>query len=432
MNPTALLSTTKQLDYITREPSQVNSWELMLIEISTLLSLTESQYQEICNRYETLQKILNSSTEAVLQEAHIFVQGSIGLKTTIKPAKGAVDDMATIDADAIILLPNVDDTSAIDVLKIIERRFRAATRVEAPIEPLRRGIRIVYADEDPGFHMDITPARLAKGNTNSEGYGFLEVPDREIGWKASSPRTYSVWLDNISKTNISFVLDSAEIRASLTHFAEATQEPLPEYDSYADSNPLRVAIKLIKRNRDEWALNHRLKNYRPISAVLTTLAAKAYEEIVNESKTQKIRPLEAIFLIINRMPKFIDIKYGQFRVENPVDSGENFAEKWNRPHGEGEKYQQAFSEWYAAAKSAFNLGFEVQSSSAQFEEKLSQSFGIPYSRVKDIVNSMPRSWTLPGREKGISLNSLSKSALLGAGAVTTNSQAEVKTVERFG
>lgn len=75
-------------------------------------------------------------------------------------------------------------------MAVIEQRFQEGSRVQQAIQPLRCGIRIVYADEAPGFHIDVTPAREA-GNAQDNGEGMLEVPDRHTGWKASSPIPYS-------------------------------------------------------------------------------------------------------------------------------------------------------------------------------------------------------------------------------------------------
>ena len=147
-----------------QHPTQIDSWEVVLMSIVEKISLTTAEYEKITSRYNTLQAILNTAREPILQDAHIFVQGSIGLKTTIKPLSNAEGDMANVDADAIVLLPNAQNADSAEVLDVLKTRFEEGTRTNTPIEPLRRGIRIVYADENPGFHIDVTPARNARGN----------------------------------------------------------------------------------------------------------------------------------------------------------------------------------------------------------------------------------------------------------------------------
>src|SRR5690606_6520741 len=111
-----------------------------------------SAYELINNRYETLLGIIDSGDSEMLEGARIFVQGSIGLGTAIKPLKDG-----TVDADAIVWLPNAKNANPDDVLEAIYQRFNEGSKVRAKIEPLRRGIRVVYADESPGFHIDVTP-----------------------------------------------------------------------------------------------------------------------------------------------------------------------------------------------------------------------------------------------------------------------------------
>ena len=238
-----------------QHPTQIDSWEVVLINIVQKISLTPAQYDLITDRYSNLQAILNVAEDEILKDAHIFVQGSIGLKTTIKPAPEAEGDMVNVDADAIVLLPNAQNVDSKEVLDALTRRFEEGTRTSTPIKPLRRGIRIVYADENPGFHIDVTPARNARGNGQSAGYGNLEVPDRETGWKCSTPRDYSLWLENLAKLEIQIIRKMADNKVLMD---SATQDPLPLYEDYTEHNPLRATIKLLKRHRDQWAEPYRV------------------------------------------------------------------------------------------------------------------------------------------------------------------------------
>ncbi len=88
------------------ELTKRGSWEHFLLRAAQEKSLTEPQYRKISERYDQLEKILSASTDPLLAEAHIFVQGSIGLRTTIKPVPGAPAELATIDADASVWRPH--------------------------------------------------------------------------------------------------------------------------------------------------------------------------------------------------------------------------------------------------------------------------------------------------------------------------------------
>ncbi|MCH1995650.1 nucleotidyltransferase [Achromobacter xylosoxidans] len=414
---------------LNNEQTKRSSWEYFLLRAARDISLSEAQYEKISDRYSQLQKILSASDNPLLAEAHIFVQGSMRLRTTVKPIAGAPADLGTIDADAIIWLPHAQGASAKEVLEAIEGRFREGSRVQEEVEQLRRGIRIVYADENPGFHIDVTPARAIAENGEENGEGKLEVPDRITGWKASSPIPYSNWLQFASAQEIS--LESLAILKSQRAFDSATQDPLPHYQEYIDQDPLRATIKLLKRHRDEWAIKTKSANTRPISAVITTLATHAYLEVVKESESKPLAPLDAILEIVRRMPQHITYKGSHCFVCNPADSGENFAEKWNRPD-EGDGYRQAFFRWHADASASVSLGLESFESADSFAKAVKDNFGIAPAFITAVNNEIPANWTMPGRPAGTTRNSASMGALFGGASGGGSSQSNVKPVGRLG
>ncbi|MFM4810449.1 nucleotidyltransferase family protein [Aeromonas hydrophila] len=115
------------------------------------------------------------------------MQGSIRFHTTIKPVPDAPGEINTVDADAVVWLPHAQGASADEVLAVIEQRFREGSGVQQAVQPLRRGIRIVHANEAPGFHIDVTPARAKAGNAQDNGEIMLELPDRHTGGKHAAP-----------------------------------------------------------------------------------------------------------------------------------------------------------------------------------------------------------------------------------------------------
>lgn len=408
---------------------RTRSWEHVLFKAADEISLSKALYEKINNRYSTIQTILRSADSPLLKDAHVFPQGSIRFRTAIMP-DGESDELNTVDADAVVWLEYADGASAEEVLKAIEERFTNGTRVEAPIEPLRRGIRIVYADENPGFHIDVTPARNVLGNDEDCGYGRLAVPDRHVkNWKASAPIDYCSWLESVAELalpvekNLSF----AEARAE----DGASQEDLPSYEDYVDRNVLRAAIKLLKRNRDKWADDNPDQcDDRPISAVITTLAGRAYEEIAKDPSRRFLRPIDALLAVVGAMPSHIQGQQGNWVVPNPAYPAENFAEKWNRPGGE--KCRKAFDDWYSQAVSAFNLGLQEQAGVESFREGVSKAFGVSKTFVQDAVDELPGNWSLPGQAKGVTRSSLLLSAFSGAAVASQESQAGIQPINRLG
>ncbi|AWB76454.1 nucleotidyltransferase [Stenotrophomonas maltophilia] len=411
--------------------SKRGSWEYFLLRAAREISLSEPQYEKINARYKVLERILNAADSPLLQSAHIFVQGSIGLRTTIKPVNGAPADLGTVDADAIVWLPNAGGASAQSVLDEIHKRIEEGTRVEAKVEKLRRGVRIVYADESPGFHIDITPARAISGNEETHGEGKLEVPDREIqAWKASSPIPYLGWLQQASEQQIS--LESIEVLATKAiAMDEATLAPLPDYEKYIDNDPLRATIKLLKRHRDEWAIRDGDASHRPISAVITTLATRAYEEVAADSSRRPRRPLDAIIEIVTNMSNHIQYASGKYLVCNPKDAAENFAEKWNRPD-EGIRYVNAFRKWHDDAKHSISLGLQEFPSVESFSEAVKERFALSSNFVVSVNNDVPANWTLPGRKLGLTRNVSTMGSVFGGGVAGHQAQEGAGSPERLG
>lgn len=413
------------------DPSQLESWELLILRATHEMSLTEAQYGVIDDRYSQLQKALDAAVDPLLANAHVFVQGSIGLRTTIKPAPGATGAMATIDADAVVWLPQAIGAGSQQVLDAIKRRFSEATRVEEPVEDLRRGIRIKYADENPGFHIDITPARTAGGNTKVNGHGALQVPDRFQGWKASSPRPYSEWLETVANQRVAML----GVRYLAEHgilMKEATQDPLPDYADYIDGNPLRAAIKLLKRHRDVWAIENSEEEHRPISAVITTLAGRSYERLALRGETANMRPIDVITRIVDQMPTFIHIGSKGYEVCNPNDAGENFAEKWNRPGLEGRQYKSAFDRWHLAATQSVRMGLLDYGTNTAFREAFAGRFGVSETMIREAVRDLPSTSTLPGRKFGISRNTDIVSNLFGSHVASNEPQHGIQGTGRLG
>mgnify|MGYP006911691180 FL=1 len=136
--------------------------------------------------------------------------------------------------------------------------------------------------------------------------------------------------------------------------------------------------------------------------------------------------------IVRRMPDFIDPIPAGYAVFNPKDDGENFAEKWNRPNGEGSKYRDAFYVWHARAVVDMKLGLEDFGKAETFENAMNEQFGVSKAFVNDAIKKLPADWTLPGRKAGVTLNSISYAIFAGAAAASSASQAAIKPVDRLG
>ena len=146
------------------------------------LELSDSDYEVAKKRYEGVGEWLAGSDDPLLASIAIGLQGSVAIRTTVKPI-GANEH----DVDLIAHVSNLDMAVSPSALKgSIGRRLRGNGNYAPLLEEMPRCWRLNYANE---FHMDITPSIP---NPLCRFDGEL-VPDKTLKeWKASNPKGYRV------------------------------------------------------------------------------------------------------------------------------------------------------------------------------------------------------------------------------------------------
>jgi hypothetical protein len=115
---------------------------------------------------------------------------------------------------------------------------------------------------------------------------------------------------------------------SLAESLKANVEDVPEFRV---KTPLQHAIQILKRHRDIMFAED--QENKPISIIITTLAAHAYN---NEADL-----FDTLINIVQGMPNYIETGEGISWVPNPVDPLENFADKWK----ENPELEENFRNW---------------------------------------------------------------------------------------
>lgn len=219
--------------------------------------------------------------------------------TTVKP-KG--EDEYDVDLVCELKADPSDFPNPIDLLDMVEERLRANQTYDGKIERKNRCIRINYANE---FHMDILPACPSPSNFDFHGEHCLKVPDCTLeDWKDSNPKGYAKWFEGKARDA------TVEFRKSI--------EALPEQQAYEDLATLPRVVQLMKRNRDVILEDLDAKD-RPISIVLTTLAAHYYN-----GSPSVIDALEYIVFNI----RLHTVGTQRIKVLNPTNKEEDFSERW--------------------------------------------------------------------------------------------------------
>ncbi|WDT86993.1 nucleotidyltransferase domain-containing protein [Alteromonas sp. 009811495] len=369
------------------------------------LDLGTSDLEKIESAYNGVGNYLAGCEHPLLEDAEIYPQGSIRLRTTVKPRT-----KEEFDVDLILFLPNAGNATRDEINDVVWKHLKAS-KVYGPLaEPLARGFRINYSGN---YHLDITPA---VEYTAEELRGQpLWVVDKRFQFKESNPEGFALCFDDACGL-LPKIMRTQSFRETLS------AEMIKDFPDQNDKKLLNRIIQVIKRHRDVWAAreDNRYGEYKPISVLLTTLATLAYLHIVRLGKTFSSE-LDVLLDVLELMPTFIQQANDEYRVENPSMHEENYAEKWNRKEKmEGPKLRQGFFEWHKAAihdleelARASNQGMNVMFAS------LSEALGErPVKAAREsIVETVSAS-----REKG------NLGVVLGTGAIAAAAPKTVKAV----
>jgi hypothetical protein len=351
----------------------------LLEQIGELLDLTDTQYDHARDRSQSVGQWLAGSTDPMLADIQVYVQGSIALGTAVKPI--GEDEY---DADLVAKIPNLHVTTSPAALKTaIGERLRANGRYAPMLEEKQRCWRLIFAGD---LHLDITPST----DNPRCGKGGELVPDKQVSrWKPSNPTGYRALFERRAALRPAVrmikAMDSARADAQVVSFPE----------QQGRKGVLRRAIQLLKRNRDVFFQAYD-KRLAPLSVIITTLAAQSYEYCV---KTYEFdNPYDLLRATISFMPVFIDVEVRggerRWHVWNETTEGEDFAEKWNAEPDRA----AAFFQWHGQVAKDIDRLVEVDGLD-QLKKSLSTTLGAQpvakaFAAMTDSVTAARSSGTL--------------------------------------
>lgn len=315
------------------------------------LEISDTRYEQAQESYASLGRWFSRPASTLRDyDPAVYVQGSFGLGTVIKPLHA--EEEYDVDAVCELKALNKSQLSQETLKNMVGTEMESYRRSQAMTKPLREGRRcwtLNYAD-GAQFHMDVVPAlpnahdlRIlldSKGLDASRAATAIAITDNErLGyqnitndWPRSNPKGYLEWF----KSRMRAVLEKR--RRAMADAVKASVEAIPDYKV---RTPLQSSIMILKRHRDIMYVKDEL-NCCPISIIITTLAAHAYqgeEEIA-----------DALLSILSGMEAYIarDAQ-GRAIVANPSDPLENFADKW----AEHPERERAFYAWLSQAQRDF-------------------------------------------------------------------------------
>ena len=296
--------------------SQLNQ---SLEDAASLLDIPEDVVDEAVARYEAVATWLGDEDSPLrAYEPELYPQGSFRLGTPIRPLLS--NDEFDIDLVCRLNIKK-ESTTQKDLKALVGNRLKATADLGAMLKERRRCWQLVYSKR---FHLDVLPAIP---DAERPGTSIL-LTDKELArWQCSNPIGYADWFYARMGPQV------AQLREALAMAASAAVEEIPEWRV---RTPLQRAVQLLKRHRDiRFAAD---SDNRPVSIIVTTLAAHAYR--------QQQHTYEALIQIIKGMPRFIEERAGRWWIANPVHPDENFADKWNETPAK----KDAFIKWLRAAE----------------------------------------------------------------------------------
>lgn len=360
------------------------------------LEMPASRYQEAEKRYKSVSDWLHECSVLKKFNPTMFAQGSFALGTTVRPLHG---DEYDLDFIGHLQYAHPSTYTQQQIYDLFLQRLKAHETYENMVEMMKRCVRVRYANE---FHLDITPAV----SNPACKLGGLFVPDRKLNiWKDSNPKGYAKWFTDIALLKPRF----SELTKSFSegrHVALGSTEAVPAQN--AARGVLRRAVQVMKRHRDTYQEKHpKLAAYAPISIIITTLAAHAYELAVGLGEYDS--EFDLMHAVINLMPQYIEgpDSRGIYTVKNPTNAGENFADKWQDP-----KYHLVFTEWHRAVQHDL-MTLEKLQGQDEIRKSLEGTLGGP--EVGRVFSNRLQAVT-QGRQQG-QVN-ISKPALAGLAAAT--------------
>lgn len=366
--------------------SQKNQFEDLLKKLSTNLSITRSQHDAAVQSYKAVGKYLSSESSPLSQyEPYIQPQGSFIIGTTIQ----SIEEDGDIDLDVVCEFKRKKMTWTQYHLKNAVGDHLKAHGIYVKLldEEGRRCWTLKYREEgltNQRYHMDILPAIVANGYSNllensfknltNEDYEQLQlsITDKEKSnylistfpeeWLQSNPYGYAKW----------FMRKALLVGNQFKNLYSLNESVKPTPEFQEDRLPLQRVVQLLKRHRDIYfskEQNDDIRKQKPISCIITTLAARAYRG--------EAHLIDAMWGVINRMRGEIEFKYVPEYgkevewISNPVNASENFADRWN---DKGSYRKDNFYRWLDQLSIDLNDA-ENKTGLKNISESLSSSFG---------------------------------------------------------
>ncbi len=328
---------------------QKEEFKDILETLGESLDITQTQYDNLTESYKAVGEFLQNDPVFDPYKPIVSPQGSLRLGTIIQPISPNDD----LDVDLVYRLTEKNPLwTQKDIKDLVGARLKGSNRY-APMIDKKEGRRcwtLLYRDNSDNpkekYHMDILPAvadskyeeRMMRlfaesFSVHASDQISIRITDKEAGdyaismriedWLKSNPDGYALWFANRCMADETLKLKAEAI------------VPIGKYNK--DKTVLQRIVQILKRHRDMMFYND--QEDKPISIIITTLAARAYKGEQNL--------LEGLVNVVDNLEMSITKnERGEEVISNPVNPEENFADKWPKYP----KRRENFFRWLAAVK----------------------------------------------------------------------------------
>ena len=326
--------------------------EEFLEDLAENLQIPQDVFNAIEKEYKQVAEWLGRRKSKLARyNPNTYTQGSFQLGTMIIPVAKKYEYDIDLVCEADLDRAKITQEEFKNLFGDELRAYAQNRKIKRP-KSKRRCWQLDYTRKHK-FHIDVLPAIPVKNspkannkhNGKKDGWGnhAVVITDkqhkyytlRNSKWPNSNPKGYAGWFRSRQKKFL-----KRKRNAMVLNENRANADKIPNYEI---KTPLQSAIQILKRHRD---MRHKGNpEDKPISIIITTLAARAYRQETTIAAT--------LYGILSRMEDYIEDRGGTLWVPNPTDPRENFADKWLS--SEYPRRKHAFYIWLKLAKKDFTF-----------------------------------------------------------------------------
>jgi hypothetical protein len=325
--------------------------------LAVQVELPASAYERAVERFKDLGAWLGRKESSLYGfDPHVFAQGSFALGTAIAPPDKRENYDLDLSCNLRSGVTRLTHTQR-QLKELLQREletYRKARNIQDQLEEKNRCWRVHYQGH-PGFHMDTVPGIPVDDSRRKELTALMEKKITMDSALAASVANESMWITdrhNPSYSRIGPDWEASNPIGYLTWFQSRIDGSLEELTKdakitavpfYERKSTLQRAIQLLKAHRDKMFL--KFPDSKPISIIITTLAARVYRPTTSLS--------EAMTVILAELTRFRNS--GESELLNPTNPAESFTDKWAHVQYTKHALKENFNVWVEQVTKDFEV-----------------------------------------------------------------------------